>query len=61
MNSSDVRRLALIYARVARMEAMKAENAIRQMNGEALCYTEDDFKGIAIDFNNLAYCPDEKL
>ena len=43
MNSNLVRILALIAAANARIEGMKALNAIRESNGHSLAYDEEAF------------------
>lgn len=43
----DVNKLATIYALVAEMEAMKAENKIREMQGKSLAYDESAFNMIS--------------
>ena len=43
MNANLVRILALIAAANARIEGMKALNAIRESNGHSLAYNDEDF------------------
>jgi len=61
MEYYDIRRLALVFSKIARMESMKIENEIRKMAGQAPAYGEQDFTGIQIDLENLAYCHNEQL
>jgi len=61
MTNYDVKRLALILAKQAEVEAMKAENKYREINEHDLSYTEDDFRIKAEELRNLAYCHDEQL
>lgn len=49
-----VRTLAMIYAKVAQMEAMKAENQKRLSEGLSLAYGEDYFMSLSSEFENLA-------
>lgn len=52
----NIRRLALILAKQAEVEGMKAKNLI-----EPGAYTEEDFRIKAMDFENLAYAHNEQL
>ena len=61
MNPYDVRRLAQVWALVARLEAMKVENLIRARNNEAPHYGEQDFTMLQNNFEDVANCPDELL
>ena len=46
--------LAHMYACVARVEAMKAENSAREMRGESQAYTENDSAIEAGSLDNIA-------
>jgi len=61
MNEYDIRRLAIILALQAEIEAMKAENKIREMDGHSLSYNENHFREISVKFHNLAYSHNEQL
>lgn len=61
MNHYDVKRLALVLAVQAEIEAMKAENMQREIIGHDLPYSQDDFEKKANELKNLAYCHDEQL
>lgn len=54
MDEYLVRKLAFIYAHVAEMEGMKAENKKRELNGEALAYDEQAFQYIQGQLLELA-------
>jgi hypothetical protein len=61
MDTYDVRRLALIFAVQAEIEAMKAENQQRKYLDHAIAYTESDFENKAEQLRNLAYAHNEQL
>lgn len=54
MSEKTVRILCLALAEYARIEAMKATNAARNANGEALAYTYADFGYSAETLEQLA-------
>ena len=45
---------AHMYGYIAQMEGMKAENAFRDRNGQAMAYCEDSFVPIAQSLHNIA-------
>ncbi len=57
----DVKRLGLILAVQAEVEAMKVANSERDLPSEAAAYHEADFQGKAEELRNISYCPDEQL
>ena len=61
MNTYDVKRLALILAKQAEIEAMKADNSVAVINGCMIPYCGDVFLDKANDLENLANIPDEQL
>jgi len=61
MNTYDVKRLALILAVQTEIEGMKAENKQREILGNSMAYTEEDFIDKASELRNLSYCHDEQL
>ena len=61
MNEYDVKRLALVLAIQAEIEAMKVENTIRERQGYSPAYDEPAFIEMAERLRNLAYCPNEEL
>ena len=61
MNEYDVKRLALVYSKLARIEGMKAENEQDLKRGEAPSYTESYFSDIANELESLAYKNNEEL
>ena len=61
MNSYDVKRLALVYALIARLESMKIANIVRANSNEAPDYGEQDFTQIQGNFEDLANGLDELL
>lgn len=61
MDQYDVRRLALILACQAEIDAMKAENAIRESQGDAPAYGEKHFQACSGKLLDLARMPNELL
>ncbi len=61
MNNYDVKRLALVFAKQAEIEGMKAKNCRCCDDGEALAYSEYDFNNSANDLRNIAAMHDEQL
>ena len=61
MTQYDVKRLALVLAIQAEIEGMKAFNLIRESNGMAIGYDEDQFFMKAEELRNLAAIHDEQL
>ena len=61
MNNYDIRRLAMIYAKVAELEAMKADNIEREQSGHASAYSGEAFKNVMNDLHNIANASDEQL
>ena len=61
MSGYDVKRLALILARQAEVEGMKADNEDRRQRGEAMAYDDDDFCAAASDLRELANVPNLQL
>lgn len=61
MNGYDVKRLALILALQAEIEAMKAENAKMEHENNDVIYDGSDFSEMADKLRNLAYCRNEQL
>lgn len=61
MNDYTVKRLALILAVQADIEAMKAENDRRKDEGMAQAYDESFFFNKAEELRDLAYKHDEQL
>lgn len=58
-NEYNVRRLALILAIQAEIEAMKAEN-LRFAQGECPTFTNEHFDDKAAELRNLAYAHNEQ-
>lgn len=54
MNQFSVQVLALIYAQVAEMEGMKAENSRCESVGHALAWPESAFRDVRDELNRLA-------
>ncbi len=61
MNEYDIRRLGLILALNAEIEAMKAENMQRQHRGESMAYTDFDFMKVAEKISDVAHRHNEQL
>ena len=61
MERYDVMRLALVLAKQAEIEGMKAENNFREHQNLAPAYGEEQFLNKAMDLQNLAYAHDEQL
>lgn len=61
MEYMDVRRLGLILAIQAEIEAMKAENEIRKYNSEVIVYGLQEFQAKAEELRNFSYCDDTQL
>ena len=61
MTEYDVKRLALIFAKQAEIEGMKAENLIRENQGLSLAYNENEFLNKSDDLKMLAYKHDYEL
>ena len=57
----NVRRLALVLAKQAEIEGMKAENTLRDHRGETPTYNEGHFQDKVNDLENLAYSHNEQL
>ena len=57
----NVKRLALVLAKQAEVEGMKAANIARQQNDESMAYTNEDFMDKSRDFENLAHSHNEQL
>lgn len=58
MNEENLYKLAQIYACYAEIEGMKAENKQREIQGESMTYTMDDFNFVQdqlIDLGNPNY------
>jgi hypothetical protein len=56
----NVKRLALVLAVQAEIEAMKAENIVREQNNQSPAYIEQ-FYDKAQELRDLAYANDEQL
>jgi hypothetical protein len=54
MNTKAVQVLALIYAQVALLEGMKAENIIRQSRDYSLAYDDKAFHEVYLELERLA-------
>lgn len=54
MNSHNMRILALVYAQVALLEAMKAENQNRESRGAAQAYDEAAFMTVSYELERLS-------
>jgi len=61
MTPYDVKRLALILALQAEIEAMKAANAERDMPREAAAHDASEFFDKARELDELAHKPDHEL
>lgn len=61
MEKYDVIRLALVLAKQAEIEGMKAENITAEQNGHSLPYDGKRFMDQAADLENIANCHDEQL
>ena len=61
MNTSDVKRLALILAKQAEIEGMKANNAICESRGEIMEFDIQHFDEKSAELENLAFAGDEEL
>lgn len=61
MNEYDVKRLALVLAIQAEIEAMKVENIIRERQGYSPAYDEPAFIEMAEKLRHVAYCHNEQL
>jgi hypothetical protein len=61
MNSSDIKRLALILSVQAEIDGMKLDNKIREQNNQPFSYNEDDFIAKAEELKKLAYIHDDQL
>jgi hypothetical protein len=57
----NVKRLALVYAVQAEIEAMKAENRYLKYQGKPIVNLKEDFINKAEELRSLAYCHDEQL
>lgn len=54
MTAAQLRVLAAIYAEVTRMEAMRAANVQRAVEGSSPAYGEDDFNYVANRLDELS-------
>lgn len=61
MDYYDVRRLALVLAVQAEIEAMKAENQYRQVMEHEPTYSKEAFEEKSLDLKNLAYAHNDQL
>ena len=61
MNTSNVKRLALILAKQAEIEGMKANNAICESRGEIMEFDIQHFDEKAAELENLAYAHNEQI
>jgi hypothetical protein len=61
MTGYDVKRLALVLAAQAELEAMKAENIQRERAGQAIAYGEKPFRDLSQRLENLAFMHDHQL
>ena len=61
MNEYDIKRLALVLAIQSDIEAMKADNMIRQQNNESLAYNGAEFECKSEELRTLAYAHNENL
>lgn len=59
-NYYNVKRLALVLAVQAEIEGMKADNLVREQNGQSPAYIEQ-FEQKAEELRSLAYKCDEQL
>lgn len=60
-NYYNVKRLALVLAIQADIEAMKTENDLRKIQGFSPAYGESSFWDKGEELRNLAYTPDDCL
>ena len=61
MEQADVVRLALVLAKQAEIEGMKADNKQAEIIGNSLPYEGTRFEDKASELENLAYCHNEQL
>ena len=61
MTNYDVKRLALMYAKQAEIEGMKAENRALKYEGKQVQFRKVDFDWKANDMANIARAPEEEL
>ena len=61
MESSDIKRLGLIFSVQAEIEGMKAENDQRKQCDESMAYIDADFQAKADELKNLAYAHNDRL
>ena len=54
MSEQAIKIMCFALAEYARIEAMKAANTVRTMNGEALAYSEESFNYAANTLDQLA-------
>jgi hypothetical protein len=57
----DVKRLALVFAKQAEIDGMKAENTMCYWLQKTPKYTQVDFQMKVNDLENLAYAHDQQL
>ena len=58
MTGYDIKRLALILAIQAEIEGMKAQNKVRELEGNYPYFDYMDFEAKANEIRTLAYAPD---
>lgn len=61
MTRYDIKRLALVFAVQAKIEGMKAQNKIDDMNGNYPSWSFSDFDDCSEELKSLAYAPDEEV
>lgn len=61
MTTADIKRLGLILALQAEIEAAKADNQYRMLMGQTPSYNEDWFYSMAEKLREIIYKHDEQL
>lgn len=61
MTHYDVKRLALVLAVQAEIEGMKAENMLREQNGDSPAYGMSQFRDMQCQLEHFAHAHDEEL
>jgi hypothetical protein len=61
MTNYDVKRLALVYAKQAEIEGMKAENRALKFEGTQVQFRKSDFEQKVMEMESIAYMHDEQL
>lgn len=54
MNSNELRIWTKVNALLVEVESMKADNKARELYGQSLAYTGDNFRSIAIEIEQLS-------